>query len=72
MMCAKAWLSYFSSLQMDMGHSSLSLLRTRYLNMEGISRRESAAFWQLNHNALFIGPSSSGSPEKTGTVPGIA
>ena len=36
----------FSSLQMDMGHSSLSLLRTRYLNMEGISRRESAAFWQ--------------------------
>ena len=62
----------FSSLQMDMGHSSLSLLRTRYLNMEGISRRESAAFWQLNHNALFIGPSSSGSPEKEGTVPGIA
>jgi len=62
----------FASLQMDMGHSSLSLLRTRYLNMEGISRRESAAFWQLNHNALFIGPSSSGSPEKTGTVPGIA
>ena len=34
----------FSSLQMDMGHSSLSLLRTRYLNMEGISRRESAGF----------------------------
>ena len=62
----------FASLQMDMGHSSLSLLRTRYLNMEGISRRESAAFWQLNHNALFIGASSSGSPEKAGTVPGIA
>lgn len=37
----------FSALQMDMGHSSSFLLRTRYLNMEGISRRESTAFWQL-------------------------
>ena len=56
----------FASLQMDMGHSSLSLLRTRYLNMEGISSRESAAFWQLNHNALFTGASSSGAPGKSG------
>jgi len=56
----------FSSLQMGMGHSSLSLLRTRYLNMEGILRRESSAFWQLNHNALFTGTPSSGSSGKSG------
>lgn len=54
----------FASLQMDMGHSNLSLLRTRYLNMEGISIRESAAFWQLNYNTLFRGTLSSGFPEK--------
>ncbi len=35
----------FTELQIEMGHSSCDLLRTRYLNMEGITKLSAAAFW---------------------------
>ena len=35
----------FSRLQYEMGHSSSQLLRTRYLNMEGICPQEALIFW---------------------------
>ncbi len=34
-------------LQMEMGHSSVELLRTRYLAMEGITSRAAKQFWGL-------------------------
>ncbi len=42
----------YSLLQIEMGHRSSSLLRTRYLNMKGISARSADAFWQLSPNKL--------------------
>lgn len=38
----------FSLLQMEMGHSSSSLLRNRYLNMRGISKKNAILFWSKN------------------------
>lgn len=35
----------FPLLQMEMGHRSADLLRTRYLNMEGITRQDAYYFW---------------------------
>lgn len=35
----------FELLQMEMGHRSSSLLRTRYLSMKGITRIQAAHFW---------------------------
>lgn len=35
------------SLQLEMGHSNLQQLRTRYLNMEGISTRDACKFWAM-------------------------
>ncbi len=34
-----------TALQLYMGHRDVSLLRTRYVNMKGIRRREALAFW---------------------------
>lgn len=34
-------------LQMEMGHSNVTLLFTRYLNLRGITRKAAAAFWDL-------------------------
>lgn len=34
-----------SQLQLEMGHSTLALLRTRYLNMRGISQDQARLFW---------------------------
>lgn len=36
----------FSALQMEMGHHSAALLRTRYLSMEGITAAAARRFWQ--------------------------
>lgn len=36
----------FALLQMEMGHSSLALLRTRYLNMNGVTKSSARAFWE--------------------------
>lgn len=35
-----------NELQMEMGHASSDLLRTRYVNMEGITEMTSAVFWE--------------------------
>ena len=35
----------YPELQYEMGHSCLSLLKTRYLNMEGITSKDAALFW---------------------------
>lgn len=37
----------YNLLQMEMGHRSSSLLRTRYLNMKGISPQTATRFWGL-------------------------
>lgn len=37
----------FPLLQMEMGHRSSTLLRARYLNMEGVSREGAALFWEV-------------------------
>lgn len=37
----------YNLLQMEMGHRSSSLLRTRYLNMKGISPQTAMRFWAL-------------------------
>ena len=37
----------YNLLQMEMGHRSSSLLRTRYLNMKGISVQTANRFWAL-------------------------
>ncbi len=42
----------YSVLQMEMGHRSSSLLRTRYLNMRGISADNAATFWNLSPSRL--------------------
>lgn len=34
-----------AQLQLEMGHSSLNLLRTRYLNMRGITKQQARLFW---------------------------
>lgn len=36
----------FTRLQYEMGHRSSTLLRTRYLNMQGLSPRAAQAFWK--------------------------
>lgn len=38
----------YNLLQMEMGHRSSSLLRTRYLNMKGISTQTATQFWMLS------------------------
>lgn len=38
----------YNLLQMEMGHRSSSLLRTRYLNMKGISVQTAENFWMLS------------------------
>ena len=40
------WFRDFSLLQLEMGHRSSSLLRERYLNMEGVSRDRARIFWE--------------------------
>jgi len=40
------WFRDFSLLQLEMGHRSSSLLRERYLNMEGVSRDRARLFWE--------------------------
>lgn len=35
-----------AQLQLEMGHSTLNLLRTRYLNMRGISQQQAQLFWE--------------------------
>lgn len=37
----------FSLLQMEMGHASTNLLRTRYINMRGITEKMVAQFWAI-------------------------
>ena len=41
------WFRDFPLLQMEMGHRSSTLLRARYLNMEGVSREGAALFWEV-------------------------
>ena len=41
-----------TELQLDMGHGSTELLRTRYLNMEGVTADAAAEFWGMNLHAL--------------------
>lgn len=38
----------YAQLQMEMGHHSSSLLRTRYLNMKGLTRADAKQFWNLS------------------------
>lgn len=38
----------YAQLQVEMGHHSSSLLRTRYLNMKGITRADAKQFWNLS------------------------
>lgn len=45
--CHAKWFRDFSLLQMEMGHRSSTLLRTRYLNMEGVSRDRARLFWEV-------------------------
>ncbi len=42
----KRWHDY-TRLQVEMGHRSADLLRTRYLSMRGISTAQAKAFWQV-------------------------
>lgn len=42
----------YNLLQMEMGHRSSSLLRTRYLNMKGISTQTANKFWALTPTRL--------------------
>lgn len=42
----KQWRSY-EKLQVEMGHRSANLLRTRYLSMKGVTREQSAQFWRV-------------------------
>lgn len=42
----KQWHSY-EKLQVEMGHRSARLLRTRYLSMSGVTREQAAAFWKV-------------------------
>ncbi len=37
----------FARLQLEMGHRSAELLRTRYLNMRGITAENAACFWRV-------------------------
>ena len=39
-------------LQLDMGHTSLALLRTRYLNMRGLTRASAADYWTITPASL--------------------
>lgn len=43
------WFRDFSLLQLEMGHRSSTLLRARYLNMEGITREKAGQFWEFRH-----------------------
>ncbi len=38
----------YSVLQAEMGHGTLQLLRTRYLNMDGISSKDAESFWNMD------------------------
>ncbi len=42
----------YSLLQIEMGHRSSSLLRTRYLNMKGISAANAESFWNLTPTVI--------------------
>lgn len=42
----KQWHSY-EKLQVEMGHRSAELLRTRYLNLKGITREQASLFWRV-------------------------
>lgn len=42
----KQWHSY-EKLQVEMGHRSANLLRTRYLSMKGVTREQAARFWRV-------------------------
>lgn len=46
----------YTLLQKEMGHSSLRLLRTRYLNMRGITAADCEAFWKGRFDANGIIP----------------
>ncbi len=41
----------FNQLMLEMGHADASLLRTRYLNMRGVTAESAAAFWQVRFPA---------------------
>ncbi len=42
----------FSLLQMEMGHAGTTLLRTRYINMRGITSAMAEEFWQLTPESV--------------------
>lgn len=44
----------FTELQYDMGHSGLNLLKSRYLNMQDISRQDAALFWAVRDGVPFL------------------
>lgn len=49
-------------LQCEMGHSSLQLLRTRYLSMHGITHETAKCFWNGECVAEFLAAKSAGTP----------
>ena len=40
----------FTELQYEMGHSGLHLLKSRYLNMQDISRQDASRFWDVRES----------------------
>lgn len=42
----------FTELQYEMGHSGLHLLKSRYLNMQDISRQDASRFWDVRESGL--------------------
>ncbi len=49
----KARLGSLEQLQANMGHTTLHLLRTRYLNMRGVTAASAAAWWSLQPCGLY-------------------
>ncbi|MCC8147505.1 tyrosine-type recombinase/integrase [Akkermansia sp.] len=43
----------FTELQYEMGHSGLHLLKSRYLNMQDISRKDASRFWSVRETGPF-------------------
>ena len=40
--------SQMAGMQYEMGHSGLHLLKSRYLDMQNISRKDTSTFWAVN------------------------
>lgn len=45
----------FTELQYEMGHSGLHLLKSRYLNVQDISRQDASLFWAVRDSVPFQG-----------------